>query len=173
MDGIVVIGETLRLIGEMLSILGPNGVPLFLLTLLLTGLLGAFSPLPKITNYLSIVTIVTLFSIKDADGLGGLASEFGAIRGYLTVMLVPVGVVYAAKALLGKFGPRTETDQLREAVTELTEQVAALRRDRQGENAEEERGGIRGRYEAPGEPVLEPLPEEKQRSTNLRLVRRR
>ncbi|MEM0928325.1 MAG: hypothetical protein AAGI89_03435 [Pseudomonadota bacterium] len=177
MDGIVVIGETLRLIGEMLSILGPNGIPLFLLTLLLSALLSAFSPLSKITNYLAIVALVTLFAIKDADGLQGLPAELASVQGYLIVMLVPVAVVYGAKAALGRIGARSETEQLREAVTELTEQVAALRRDRQGENAEEDRGGIRGRYEALGEPRTEATPEqpapEKQRPANLRLVRRR
>lgn len=171
MDGIVVIGETLRLIGEMLSILGPNGIPLFLLTLLLSALLSAFSPLSKITNYLAIVALVTLFAIKDTEGLQGLPGELASIRGYLIVMLVPVAVVYGAKAVLGRIGARSETEQLREAVTELTEQVAALRRDRQGEHAEEDRGGIRGRYEA--EATAEQPAPEKQRPANLRLVRRR
>ncbi|MEM6913577.1 MAG: hypothetical protein AAF511_06330 [Pseudomonadota bacterium] len=166
MDGILVIGQTLGLIGEMLSILGPNGVPLFLLTLLLSVLLSAFSPLSKLTNYLAVVTVVTIFAVKDTAGLAGLPAEFAAIQGYLIVMLVPVAAVYALKAVFGRIGPRSETEQLREAVTELTEQVAALRRDRQGETTEDDRGGIRGRYDS--EPALEP-----KRPTNLRVVRRR
>ncbi|MEO1041303.1 MAG: hypothetical protein AAFX52_03345 [Pseudomonadota bacterium] len=166
MDGIVVIGQTLSLTGEMLSILGPNGVPLFLLTLLLSVLLGAFSPLSKLTNYLAVVTVVTLFAVKDTDGLAGLPAELASIQGYLIVMLVPVAIVYAVKAVIGRIGPRTETEQLREAVTELTEQVAALRRDRQGENGEDDRGGIRGRYDS--EADMTP-----KRPTNLRVVRRR
>ncbi|MEL6487959.1 MAG: hypothetical protein AAFQ13_12550 [Pseudomonadota bacterium] len=172
MEGIVVIGETLRLIGEMLSILGPNGVPLFLLTLLLTALLSAFSPLAKITNYLAVVTLVTLFAIKDTDGIQGLPAEFSAIQGYLVVMLVPVAIVYAAKAIFSRLGRRSETEQLREAVTELTEQVAALRRDRQGETADDDRGGIRGRYEA-ADPQDTPPALEPRRTPNLRIVRRR
>ena len=133
-DGVGVIGQALGLLGGLLSFLGVTGIVLFVLSLILLGLLGAFSPLPKMVNYIAVVGLLTGLTLFGIEGFGDLPARAEALRGYLVVMLTPVVVVFGLKAAFGAlFGGRSETAQLREAITELTEQVAALRRDRQGE----------------------------------------
>jgi hypothetical protein len=126
-----VLGEALSLLGGLLSFLGATGIVLFLLSLLLMGLIGAFSPLPKMINYVAIVSFVTLVTLFGFEGFGELPERVQAIRGYLIVMLSPVVAVFVLRGLLTMlFGRKgSETRQLKEAVTELTEQVAALRRE--------------------------------------------
>lgn len=166
-------GEVMAVILGVFSFLGIGGTALFFLSLILLGFVGAFSPLTKTTNYLLVVIGVTLIIVMGVGDLTEAGETMSTLMNYLAVMLVPLVVVYGLRIVLKRFGRGSETEQLREAVTELTEQVAALRRDRQGENADEDRGGIRGRYAATSEePVAEPAPQER-RPTNLRLVRRR
>lgn len=130
-ESIGIVSEALRLLGGVLGFLGATGIVLFVLSLLLMGLVGAFSPLPKMLNYIAIVGLVTGLALFGFDEFGELPERVVSLRGYLVVMLAPVVGIYAIKAVWGMiFKERSETQQLREAITELTEQVAALRRDR-------------------------------------------
>lgn len=135
-ESIGIMGEALGLLGGILGFLGATGIVLFLLSLLLMGLVGAFSPLPKMMNYIAIVGLVTGLALFGFEEFGELPERVVALRGYLVVMLTPVVAIYALKGLWSTvFKGRSETQQLREAVTELTEQVAQLRRDRKSETA--------------------------------------
>lgn len=129
--GLGLLEQALGLLMGVLSFLGPIGIVLFLVSLLLLGFLGSFSPLPKLFNYVLIVGLITGLSLLGVGSQEEFAATGGAIFRYLIVMLSPVVVVYGLRALFRNRsgGPR----QLREAVTELTEQVAQLRRERQGE----------------------------------------
>lgn len=150
-ESIGIIGEALSLFGGLLGFLGATGIVLFAVSLLLLALVGAFSPLPKMLNYIAIVGLVTGLALFGFKEFGELPDRVIALRGYLVVMLLPVVAIYALKGLwTAIFRPRSETRQLREAVTELTEQVAQLRRDR--------------RTEAPGQTLtLEQRPREPRR----------
>ncbi|MEE4212189.1 MAG: hypothetical protein V2I43_23330 [Parvularcula sp.] len=131
-DSLGVLGEALGLLGGLLGFLGATGIVLFLLSLILMGLVGAFSPLPKMLNYVAVVSFVTLVALFGVEEFGELPGRVAAIREYLIVMLAPVVAIFLLRGLLTLvFGRRglSETRQLREAVTELTEQVAALRRE--------------------------------------------
>ncbi|MEM9839082.1 MAG: hypothetical protein AAF830_08000 [Pseudomonadota bacterium] len=133
-SGMGILGQALGVLSGLLGFLGVTGIVLFVLSLILLGLLGAFSPLPKIVNYIAVVGLLTGLTLFGIEGFGDLPSRAEAIRGYLIVMLAPVVAVFGLKWAFGAiFRGRSETDQLKEAITELTEQVAALRRDRQGE----------------------------------------
>ena len=136
-ESIGILGEALGLLGGILSFLGATGIVLFVLSLILLAIVGAFSPLPKMINYVAIVVLVTALAMFGIEGFGELPGRVEALRGYLIVMLSPVVGVFLLKAVIGAlFRRRSETDQLREAVTELTEQVAQLRRDRKSERSE-------------------------------------
>ncbi|MEM1381740.1 MAG: hypothetical protein AAGH41_14050 [Pseudomonadota bacterium] len=133
-EGFGLLGQAFAALGGLMSFLGVTGIVLFVLSLLLLALLGAFSPLPKIINYLAVVGVVTGLALFGIEGFGDLPARADALRGYLVLMLAPVVVVYGLKAAFSAlFRNRSEVAQLREAITELTEQVAALRRDRRGE----------------------------------------
>lgn len=137
-DGIGMLGEALGLLGGLLGFLGATGIVLFAVSLVLLGLVGAFSPLPKMANYLTIVGLVTGFVLFGFEGFSALPDRAAAVRSYLIVMLAPVAGIYLVSGILRlAFRRRSETEQLREAVTELTEQVAQLRRERQGERPRE------------------------------------
>ncbi|GGY47655.1 hypothetical protein [Parvularcula lutaonensis] len=136
-ESIDILGEALGLLGGLLSFLGATGIVLFVLSLILMALVGAFSPLPKMLNYVAIVVLVTALAMFGIDGFGELPGRVEALRGYLIVMLSPVVGVFLLKALIGAlFRRRSETEQLKDAVTELTEQVAQLRRDRKADRGE-------------------------------------
>lgn len=136
-ESIDIIGEALGLLSGFLGFLGATGIVLFILSLVFLALVGAFSPLPKMLNYIAIVGLVTGLALFGFDGFGALPERVIALRGYLVVMLTPVVAIYTIKGIWGLvFKGRSETQQLREAVTELTEQVAQLRRDRKGSRAE-------------------------------------
>lgn len=132
-EGLGVLREALMLLGGLLSFLGATGIVLFALSLILMALLGAFSPLPKMINYVAIVGLVTGLALFGIEGFEELPDRVVALRGYLIVMLGPVVAVYALKGIGGRLLRQpSETEQLKEAVTELTEQVAQLRRDQKG-----------------------------------------
>ena len=136
-ESIDIISEAMGLLSGFLGFLGATGIVLFLLSLVFLALVGAFSPLPKMLNYVAIVGLVTGLALFGFDEFGALPDRVIALRGYLVVMLTPVVAIYAIKGVWGLlFRGRSETQQLREAVTELTEQVAQLRRDRKGSRAE-------------------------------------
>ena len=171
-DGLGYFGDVISIIFSVFGFLGIGGTALFLLSLILLGFVGAFSPLSKTTNYLLVVAGVTTIIIMNVGNVSEAGETTSTLTSYLTVMLVPLVAVYGLRIITRRLGRGSETEQLREAVTELTEQVAALRRDRQGENAEEDRGGIRGRYQAADAQDTPPVLEQR-RAPNLRIVRRR
>lgn len=139
-EGVGVLGQALALLGSLLSFLGITGIVLFVLSLLLLALVGAFSPLPKMANYIAVVGSITALVLFGFEGFGELPDRAGALRGYLVFMLTPVAVVFLGRgAWRAVTRGRSEVEQLKEAITELTEQVAALRRDRRGESDQQER----------------------------------
>jgi len=133
-EGLGVLGQALAMLGNVLSFLGVTGIVLFVLSLLLLALVGAFSPLPKMVNYVAVVGLVTGLALFGFEGFGELPDRAAALRGYLIFMLSPVVLIFLLRGgwRLATRG-RSEVEQLKEAITELTEQVAALRRDRRGE----------------------------------------
>jgi len=171
-EGLGYFGDVLSMIFSVFGFLEIGGTALFLLSLILLGFVGAFSPLSKTTNYLLVVAGVTTIIVMKVGDIGEAGETMATLTSYLTVMLVPLVAVYGLRIITRRFGRGSETEQLREAVTELTEQVAALRRDRQGETADDDRGGIRGRYDA-AHPQDTPPALEPRHAPNLRIVRRR
>lgn len=135
-DGVQVIVEAVGLLGGILSFLGVTGLVLFVLSLILLALLGAFSPLPRMANYIAVVGLVTGLTLFGIDGFGDLPERADAVRRYLVVMLSPLVLVVLVRWVWRTvFRGRSETEQLRDAITALTEEVTALRRDRRGERA--------------------------------------
>lgn len=131
------LGQAVALLGGFFGFLGMTGIVLFVMSLVLLALTGSFSPLPKLANYLTVVVLVACILLFGLQGVGEMQDKINALGPYLAVMLAPVAALYLIRGAFGAiFKGRSETEQLKEAVTELTEQVAALRRDRQGERLE-------------------------------------
>lgn len=138
--GLEVFGDVMSAIFTVLGFLGPVGLVLFVLSLVLMMFFGSFSPLPKLANYLLVVGLVSLAATTRFGEFDGVMALGGGFTAYLVVMLAPLVIVYGLKFGFARaFGGRSEAQQLKEAVTELTEQVAALRRDRVGAEPERER----------------------------------
>jgi hypothetical protein len=111
---------------DVLGFLGPLGIALFFVSLLLLAFVGSFSPLPKLVNYLLIVTMVTVSTLLGVSGFEDVGNITSGLARYLAFMLTPVAVLFAIKRIFRRKDP---AEKLKHAVDELTEQVAMLRRE--------------------------------------------
>ncbi|MCQ8185801.1 hypothetical protein [Parvularcula maris] len=120
--------QVLSFVFDVLGFLGPLGIALFFVSLLLLAFVGSFSPLPKIANYLLIVAVVSISTVA-AAGFEESGSTLAGLSRYLLFMLVPVVLLFAVRRVFRKKDP---TKKLQRAVEELTEQVEMLRSERGG-----------------------------------------
>jgi hypothetical protein len=118
--------QVLGFIFDLLGFLGPLGIALFLVSVLLLAFVGSFSPLPKIVNYLLIVAVVSVSTVA-ALGLEESGGATAVLSRYLAFMLAPLLVFFGIKRV---FRRKDSAEKLQHAVEELTQQVAMLRREK-------------------------------------------
>lgn len=101
-DAAAVIAEMGRLLGGLLAFLGVYGAALAAITLLLSGMVTALSPLGKRSNFLLTVALVTALALWQSWQAGRLEENVARLVPYLIVMLAPALVAMLLSRVLGK-----------------------------------------------------------------------